>query len=239
MPVPSFVHQDLDALQVELTPHQLEQLDDTVRLTLEANTRFNLTAVTEPDAVWRWMVVDSLTALPGLDELEPGAVVIDVGTGGGFPGLPLAIARPTLRFTLVDATGKKATHVRRVAEALGLDHVKVLQERAEALGQDQRHRELYAAAVCRAVGAMNVLLELTLPLVAVDGRVLAMKGPKAEEELRVSGDALELLGAGDVAVFDAYPESFENDLVIISVIKMRTTPKRYPRASGLPKREPL
>ncbi|MEM1211090.1 MAG: 16S rRNA (guanine(527)-N(7))-methyltransferase RsmG [Planctomycetota bacterium] len=232
-------HPDLETIAPDLSPEQSDRLDRLVDLTLDANQRLNLTAIKDRDAVWSRMVLDSLTALPGLDQLPDGAAVLDLGTGGGFPGLPLAIARPQLRFTLVDATGKKADHVWATAESLGLSNTTVLQARAETLGQDPKHREAYDAVVCRAVGPMNVLLELTLPLVTVDGRLLAMKGPKAEHELQAAGDALDQLGAGDVAVFDAYPEGFDNDLVIVSILKDRRTPRDYPRAPGIPKKTPL
>ncbi|MEM6392083.1 MAG: 16S rRNA (guanine(527)-N(7))-methyltransferase RsmG [Planctomycetota bacterium] len=229
----------LNTIAPGLSPEQVNQLDQLVDLTLDANQRLNLTAIKDREGVASRMVLDSLTALPGLDQLNDGATVLDLGTGGGFPGLPLAIARPQLRFTLVDATGKKADHVRSTAESLGLSNTTVLQGRAETLGHDAKHREAYDAVVCRAVGPMNVLLELTLPLVSVAGQLLAMKGPKAEQELQDAGDALDLLGAGDVAVFDAYPDGFDNDLVIVSILKDRRTPRDYPRAPGVPKKTPL
>ncbi len=153
--------------------------------------------------------------------------------------MPCAIARPSLKWTLLDSTGKKAVHVRETAEALGLQRVEVIQDRAETLARQTGRREAYDAAVCRAVGPMNRLLEYCMPLIAVDGRLLAMKGPKVEQELEEAGDALDKLGAGELTVVDAYPEAFDNDLVIVSVIKERPTPKAYPRAPGIAKANPL
>jgi len=237
--VPDFVHADLAALGVELTAGQLGQLAGYLDRLLEANQRMNLTAVRERDAAWRRLIVDSLTVLPGLDGLPGGSRVVDVGTGGGMPGVPLAIARPDLRLLLADATGKKAAFVAEACAALGLDHVEAIQGRAETLGHDGRYRGVFDVAVCRAMGPVSVVLECCVPLVKVDGRVLAMKGPKAEQELRDASDALDKLGVGEVAVFEAYPETFDNGLVILSCVKTRPTPKAYPREPGLPKRSPL
>lgn len=243
MTIPDFVHDDLAALEIELSSGQLAQLADYLARVLDANTRTNLTAIKEPDAAWRRLIIDSLTVLPGIDDLEPvadGAVrIIDIGSGAGLPGLPLAIARPGVQVTMLETTGKKADFIRGCIEALGLTNAKVIQQRAETLGQDEQHRARYDAAVSRAVGAMPLVLEYSLPLVREGGRVLAMKGPRAEQELEASGDAMDKLGAGDLAVIDAYPESFENDLVIVSIIKDRPTPNAYPRLPGIPKKQPL
>lgn len=243
MTIPDFVHDDLAALEIELSSGQLAQLADYLARVLDANTRMNLTAIKEPDAAWRRLIIDSLTVLPGIDDLESaagGAVsIIDIGSGAGLPGLPLAIARPGVQVTMLETTGKKADFIRGCIEALGLDNAKVIQQRAETLGQDDQHRAQYDAAVSRAVGAMPLVLEYSLPLVREGGRVLAMKGPRAEQELEESGDAMDKLGGGDLAVIDAYPESFENDLVIVSIIKDRPTPNAYPRLPGIPKKQPL
>jgi 16S rRNA (guanine527-N7)-methyltransferase len=140
---------------------------------------------------------------------------------------------------MLETTGKKADFIRGCIAALGLSNARVIQQRAETLGQEAGHRGVYDAAVSRAVGAMALVLEYSLPLVREGGRVLAMKGPRVEQELAESGDALEKLGAGELAVIEAYPESFGNDLVIVSIIKDRSTPKAYPRQPGIPKKQPL
>jgi 16S rRNA (guanine527-N7)-methyltransferase len=237
--VPEFVREDLEGLGFELPEVLLDRLASFLALLLETNERINLTAVRDADEAWRRLIVDSLTPLPGLDDLDEGATLIDVGSGGGMPGIPLAIARPDLRVTLLEATGKKARFLESACRDLGLENVDVVPQRAETAGQDANHRERYDAAVCRAVGPMNVLLELCLPLVRIGGSLLAMKGPKAEEELQRAGDALDKLGAGELQVFDAYPETFANDLVIVQVAKDRATPKGYPRPPGVPKHDPL
>lgn len=239
MSIPDFVGDDLQALGFEVPDATLDQLEVFLDRLLEANTRMNLTAVRQRDAAWKRLIVDSLTVLPGLDDLEPGAKVIDIGSGGGLPGIPLAIARPDLVVTLLESTGKKVAFHREAIDAMGLSQVHTIQERAEVLGQDPSHRQQYDAAVSRAVGPMAEVLEYSLPLVRVGGRMLAMKGPKAGQELDAASDALATLGAGDLQVFDAYPESFDNDLVIVSVLKDRPTPRTYPRSAGIPHRCPL
>lgn len=243
MNVPDFVINDLAALEIALTDAQLAQLADYLARVLDANTRMNLTAVKEPDAAWRRLIVDALSVLPGIDDLEPVAggavIVIDIGSGAGLPGVPIAIARPEVQVTMLETTGKKAEFIGGCIDALGLENARVIQQRAETLGQDTEHRGKYDAAVSRAVGAMPLVLEYSLPLVREGGRVLAMKGPRAEQELEDSGDAMDILGGGDLAVIDAYPEAFGNDLVIVSIIKDRPTPKAYPRLPGIPKKQPL
>ncbi|XAL99552.1 16S rRNA (guanine(527)-N(7))-methyltransferase RsmG [Phycisphaeraceae bacterium D3-23] len=243
MTIPDFVHDDLAALEIDLPADQLARLADYLARILDANTRMNLTAIKEPDAAWRRLIVDSLSVLPGIDALSSATgtavKVVDIGSGAGLPGMPIAIARPDVFITMLETTGKKADFIRGCIEALGLSNAEVLQARAETAGQDIAHRGVYDAAVSRAVGAMSLVLEYSLPLVREEGRVLAMKGPRFEQELDDAGDALEKLGAGELAVIDAYPESFNNDLVIVSIIKERPTPKAYPRLPGLPKKQPL
>ena len=237
--IPPFVNNEMRELDIELTPEQLDQLARYLAMVLDENRTTNLTAVREEDAAWRRLIIDSLTVLPGLDELEPGSKVIDVGSGAGLPGMPVAIARPNLQITMLESTGKKAAFIQRAIDALGLPNAKVLQERAETAGQDPKYRESFDACINRAVGPMNVLLEFAMPLVQTGGRVLAMKGPRVEQELEDAGDALTLLGVSELAVIDAYPESFENDLVIVSIIKGSATPEDYPRLPGVPKKQPL
>ncbi len=237
--VPEPVRPLLSRLGVELEDAQLDQCAHFLSLLLEANRRFNLTAIRDPAEAWPRHIVDSLTALFALQSLESGDRLIDVGAGGGLPGIPLAIARPDLQVTLLEATGKKARFLESCVEALGLTHVSVVNDRAETIGQRSEHRQRYDVAVCRAIGPMNVLLELTMPLIRVGGMLVAMKGPKAEEELRACGDGLETLGAGQVNVFDAYPEDAPWDTVIVTVCKERPTPQAYPRLPGVPKQSPL
>lgn len=202
---------------------------------LETNKQFNLTAIRDADEAWMRHILDSLSLLPFLEGVE---TFIDVGSGGGLPGIPVAIVRPDLRVTLLEATGKKARFLASTAAALGLSNVTVLNDRAETVGQDKAHRARYDAAAARAVGPLRSLLELTLPLVKVGGIVLAMKGRQAERELQEAGDALMTLGAGEVHVYEALP-GLEDEASIVMIEKASTTPRPYPRLPGIPKHQPL
>lgn len=230
-----------ETIGLELEPAEREQLAAFLHLLLETNKQFNLTAIKEPDEAWLRHVLDSLSLLPHLGQSDSEAHTlraVDVGSGGGLPGVPLAITRPDVRFTLVEATGKKAKFLRRCADELGLTNLDVVNDRAETVGQDKAHRQRYDSAIARAVGPMNVLLELTMPLVRVGGRVLAMKGRRLEEELRDAGDALMLLGEGRIEVYEALPGVSE-DALIVEVTKGAGTPTEYPRRPGEPKTNPL
>ncbi len=241
-PVPAFVADELAAIDVTLSAAQLELLARYLDLLLETNKQFNLTAIKDPDAAWRRHIIDSLTLLPGLADVEAQSRVIDVGSGGGLPGIPIAIARPDLSLTLLEATGKKARFLERCVAELPLANATVLNLRAESAGRDIRHREKYEVVVCRAVGPMAELLEYTLPLARVGGRLLAMKGPSVERELEVAGDALAILGAGELQVIEAYPAGVQGpvaEALIVSVSKDHATPREFPRAPGMPRQEPL
>lgn len=230
-------------LGVEFEPGDLERLGRYLGMLLIANERANLTSITEPSEAWRKHILDSLTLLQVLAELPERARVIDVGTGGGVPGLPLAIVMPQLRFTLLEATGKKVEFLKQAAEALGLANVEVVQGRAEEVGQDRGektgtgrhggHREQYDAVVARAVGALNVLSELTVPLAKPSGIVALIKGQKAAEELEAAKEALHQLKA----VHEATIETPTGRIVVLS--KGAATPKMYPRRDGEPNRAPI
>jgi len=237
--VPGFVRADLQRLGLSISDDMLNNLARYLDMLLETNQRVNLTAIKDPDTAWRRLILDSLTLLPGLEMLETGARVIDVGAGGGLPGIPLAIARPDLSFTLLDATGKKVAFLESCVRALGLTHVKTIQNRAEVLGYEPEHRQQYDLATVRAVGKVAEIAEYCLPLVKLGGRMLAMKGRAAEAELADAGDALAVLGAGDLALIDAYPDGFDSELVLISIVKERQTPQAYPREPGTPRKTPL
>ena len=237
--VPDFVHSDLARLHIEVTEGELSALGRYLDLLLEVNEQFNLTAVRDRDQAWRRHIIDSLTLIPHLSDLAEGAKVADVGSGGGLPGLPLAITQPKLRFTMIEATGKKARFLERCVRELGLVNSRVVSARAETLGQDPAHRQRYDVAVCRALGPMRELLEYLLPLVRVGGEVLAMKGPTVAAEMDLAANAMTLLGAGGLEIIPAYPDEFEMDAVIVAVAKTGETPRRYPRPPGVPRHEPL
>ncbi|MCG8617215.1 MAG: 16S rRNA (guanine(527)-N(7))-methyltransferase RsmG [Desulfobacterales bacterium] len=222
-------------LGLELEAAERDRLAAYLELLLETNKRFNLTAIKDPAEAWQRHILDSLSLLPFVAESRS---VIDVGSGGGLPGIPLACVLPELPITLVEATGKKARFLATCASELGLGRVEVVTDRAETAGQGIKWRGRYDVAVARAVGPLNVLLELTMPFVRVGGRVLAMKGRRLDEELRDAGDALMVLGQGEIEVYEALP-GLERDAVIVEVAKRAATPKQYPRRPGELKTNPL
>ncbi len=237
--VPEFVGQGLQSLGLTCDDELVSRLGAYLDLLLTENQKFNLTAVRDRAQAWRRLILDSLTLVPELAQLPAGGSLIDVGSGGGVPGIPIAIAVPSLRVTLLEARGKKAKFLKHCATQLGLSTVRVVHQRAETVGQDGQHRQRYDVAVCRGVGPMRRILEYTLPLVRVGGRVMTIKGSTVEQELDEAGDAMTLLGAGQVQVMDAYLSADEQDAVIVSVEKDRVTPKAYPRGLGIPQQSPL
>jgi 16S rRNA (guanine527-N7)-methyltransferase len=227
---------DAPALRDRLPPGFAEAAERYVALLLDANARMNLTRVTAPADVARLHLLDALAALPILDDVAPRRA-LDLGTGGGVPGLVLAMARPGVRWTLVDSVRKKADAVRGFAEALALD-VTVVAERAEILGREPAHREAHDLVTARACAGLPVLAEYALPMLTVGGMLLAWKGPIAADELRDGAAAAALLGG-------APPESRPVDVPalgahrFVTVRKIAPTSHRFPRRPGEPARRPL
>jgi 16S rRNA (guanine527-N7)-methyltransferase len=230
---------DAPSLAASLPSGYLDRAERFVALLLEANQRLNLTRVVSPADVARLHLLDALAALPLLDAAVPGPAV-DLGSGGGVPALPLALARPDRDWTLVDSVAKKAAVLREMAAALGLGRVTVLAERAETLGQDRRHRERFAVATARALAPLPVLAELALPLVQVGGALLAWKGPVGEEadEVRRGRTAAAQLGGGRLELVDPGLPALGGHRFVV-VRKERPTPARFPRRPGEPARRPL
>jgi 16S rRNA (guanine527-N7)-methyltransferase len=199
---------------------------------LETNRAFNLTAVTNPSVAWSKHIVDSLSLAPALRARADLKQVVDVGSGGGLPGIPLAIALPDRSFTLLESTGKKARFLAETSQALGLANVRVVEDRAESFGQGAG-RGRFDAVTSRAVSRLPVLLELTLPLLRANGLCLALKGEQAELEVEEAARALRLLG-GVVRELQRTPTG-----TIVPVEKCAPTPDRYPRRPGEPKKTPL
>ncbi|MEQ8317575.1 MAG: 16S rRNA (guanine(527)-N(7))-methyltransferase RsmG [Phycisphaerales bacterium] len=229
---PAFLAQAAE-LGVAFEPGEIEKLGRFLAILLHANTRMNLTAIKDPSEAWTRHILDSLTLMAPLAELPEGATVIDVGTGGGVPGVPLAIVRPDLRFTLLDATAKKTAFVRAVLDVLGVEHATVVTARAEQAARDPEHRDAYDAAIARAVGPTATIAELATPFVKPGGVTLLIKGEKAGEELENAKSALHLLLSAHAGTL----ETPTGRIVILE--KLRPTPKAYPRGNGEPKRKPL
>jgi 16S rRNA (guanine527-N7)-methyltransferase len=217
----------------------LNAVEAFVGLLLDANRVMNLTRVTLPDEVARLHLLDALAALPLIDGLAPDEA-IDLGSGGGVPALPLALARPQMRWTLVDSVGKKAAVLRDFTAFLGMRNVTILAERAETLGRDRANRERYDLVTARACAPLPVLAELALPLLATGGSLVAWKGPlrESDEELRNGRTALDELGAGPARFVEAGLAPLGGRGFVVAA-KVRSTPRRFPRRPGEPARHPL
>jgi 16S rRNA (guanine527-N7)-methyltransferase len=226
------------AIGLELTPNQLAQFAAYETLLVEWNERISLTAIREPRQIRIRHFLDSLTCATVMGPLD-GSSLIDIGTGAGFPGIPLKIAFPDLRLTLVDSVVKKAHFLELIAMELGLKEVTVIADRAEALGQDTRYRETFDWAAARAVADLRVLVELLLPLVCVGGRVLAQKGESAPDEVASAGSAISALGGGRVSLSAVSLPETDKTHYLITVPKVHPTDKRYPRRAGIPAKRPL
>lgn len=224
---------DLEENQIALFHRYLQEL-------VEWNKKINLTAIVEPREVQAKHFLDSLTvslAIPR--EVMSQGTLVDVGSGAGFPGLPLKILWPGLRVTLVESVGKKAAFLRHLVEALELEGVEVRNQRAESLAQDPRFRETFDVAVSRAVADMSTLAELTLPFCKVGGTAVAQKKSDIEDEMRRSERAVSLLGGalGRTQVVDMEEIGEPRWLVVLT--KLAASPLRYPRRPGLPAKRPL
>ncbi len=207
---------------------------------LAVNEHLNLTAITEPEAVILRHYADSLVLA---DLIPEGATVADIGSGAGFPALPLAIARPDLRITAIDGTGKRVRYMQETAELLGLSSFTALTLRAEAGAKDPAMRGKFTVATARAVAALPILSELCLPYVKVGGLFLAMKSREAEAELVTASRAIRTLGGGDVSLEERTLTSPNEPeplcRVVISVRKLTPTPAQYPRDFAQMKKKPL
>ena len=223
---------------LDLPPLIESNLRELITLMLDYNTRVNLTSIRQPDAAWNKHILDSLQALQ-TRIFDGERSVIDVGAGAGFPGLPLAIARPgELKLTFVESVNKKCEFIRQMNDKFDLNAV-ILNERAEVLGQNYEYRAKYDIATARAVGGLTEVAELTLPFVAPHGYAVLWRGKDAESEAREFKWPLSRLGGVVQEVLPYELPHGEMTYYLTIIQKKSPTPKTFPRAVGVPKREPL
>jgi 16S rRNA (guanine527-N7)-methyltransferase len=225
-------------LGLRLSSSQLAALACYESELLDWNTRFNLTAIDTPETIRVKHFLDSLTCLLVMKD-RPIERVIDVGSGAGFPGIPIKIVYPTIRLTLLDSVGKKTDFCRHVVKKLNLDKVEVIQGRAEDLGKLSEHREQYDWALARAVAVLSVLAEYLLPLVRVGGGMLAMKGESALAEAHAAEKAMRLLGGNIKRLLPVTLPGIADERYLLVVDKVVATPGQYPRRTGVPAKKPL
>ncbi|MBP3697790.1 MAG: 16S rRNA (guanine(527)-N(7))-methyltransferase RsmG [Clostridia bacterium] len=224
------------SLGVELGEDALEKFDMLAELLIEQNKTMNLTAITDPDEVVIKHFADSISLLSAINP-EQNAKILDLGTGAGFPGIPLLITRPDIRLTMVDSTAKKLRYVADTVEKLGLE-AETLHARAEEAGKNADYREQYDIVCSRAVAALNVLSEYCLPFVKVGGVFVAMKSAKAEEEIADAKKAIGILG-GKIIDKKTFTLSDGGERTLIIIKKISQTSPKYPRVSAQISKKPL
>ena len=219
---------------IDLTQKQIEDLVEFKNLLIFYNQKFNITTITEEKDIYVKHFLDSVLEK---DYFKKDSSVIEIGSGGGFPSIPLKILRRDLSFKLVESTGKKCLFLNEVAKQLKLENVEVLNARAEDLGKDKKYREKFDYATARAVARLNTLCEYCMPLVKVGGSFISLKGI-AEEEIEESKNAIKVLG-GKISSVNEYELLQEGKRTIIDIKKIEVTPSIYPRGNGKERKSPL
>jgi 16S rRNA (guanine527-N7)-methyltransferase len=232
------VHAAQQLFGIRLTGRQVAALIKFEDELLAWNERFNLTAIRDPEGIRTKHFLDSFSCSLAWKD-NPPKRLIDVGTGAGFPGIPLKILYPSMALTLVESVGKKAAFCRHMVEVLKLETVEVLTARAEELGQLPAYRESYDWAVARAVAALPVLAEYLLPLAKVGGRMLAQKGHSGPAEAHTSEQALKLLGGRIRNLLAVTLPGVAEERYLVVIDKVAATPPQYPRKPGFPAKKPL
>ena len=221
---------------MELSDKQIAQFNLYYELLTAKNKVMNLTAITEYNDVVKKHFIDSMMISRVLDMKKINSLC-DVGTGAGFPGIPLKIVYPHLHLTLVDSVGKRVNFLSEVVEKLGLEDVEAIHSRTEDLAHNSKYREKYDLVTARAVASMNVLAEYCIPYAKIDGYFAAYKSGNIEEEIENAKNAVKTLG-GKIEKMDMF-ELYEMGRSIVLIRKVNSTPKKYPRKAGTPSKNPL
>ena len=223
-------------VNIEIDAKKEEQFYNYMKLLLEWNEKINLTAITEQNDIILKHFIDSITINKYIEQSNS---IIDIGTGAGFPGIPLKIMNQNKKITLVDSLNKRINFLNEVCKEISLENIQCIHARAEELASDLEYRENYETVVSRAVARLNVLTEYMLPFVKKGGLCICMKGPNIDGELEEAKNAIKVLG-GKIKSVESFflPDSdIERNVIIIE--KVAETPKKYPRKAGLPSKQPI
>ena len=223
-------------IDIVFTEEQLEQFYKYMNLLIEWNEKINLTAIIEAKEIILKHFIDSLTIIK---YMEPNKTLIDIGTGAGFPGIPVKILRKDLKITLLDSLNKRIKFLNEVIEKLSLKNITTTHARIEEYAKNKEYREKFDIATSRAVANLTTLTEYMLPMVKVKGKAICMKGAEVDEEMLKSKNSIKILGGKiyKVEEFKLPKSEYKRNLIIIE--KTNTTPNKYPRKPGIPSKEPL
>ena len=223
-------------LGVRFFVEQQEQFFEYMKLLIKWNERMNLTAITDPDEIILKHFIDSITILK---EIKDDSKLVDVGTGAGFPGIPLSIMNPTLKITLVDSLNKRLIFLQEVVKELKLKNVEIIHARAEELGQNKEYRESFDVATSRAVANLSTLSEYLIPLVKINGKVISMKASGAQNEINEARKAIKVLGGSIEKIEEFNLPQTDIGRTIIVIKKKEETNRKYPRKAGIPSKDPI
>lgn len=223
---------------IVLSDDTLEKFEKFRQMMLETNKFLNLTSITEEEEVNYKHFLDSLLPLVKV-EMKQDASLIDIGTGGGFPGMPIKFYRDDLKITLLDSLNKRIKFLKNTISEMNINNIEAIHGRAEELGRTKSYREQYDYGISRAVSRLNTLVEYSLPFIKVGGSFISMKGPSGKEETEEAQNAIKTLG-GEITDIISYNLDYENsDRTLIVIKKVSPTPRKYPRGGGKPKNKPL
>lgn len=226
----------LEKIQIDIEKEKIEKFYKYMNILLEWNKNINLTAITNPEEIILKHFIDSLTIEKYINRSES---IIDIGTGAGFPGIPLKIFREDITVTLVDSLNKRIKFLEYVIDKLNLKNIQAIHGRAEELGKNKNYREKYDIATSRAVANLSTLSEYLIPFIKINGRCICMKGPDIEEEIKNGKNAIKVLGGKIIKNdFLTLPNS-DIKRNIITIKKLEKTPIKYPRKPGTPSKEPI
>lgn len=226
----------IEQIGLNITDEQIKQFYNYMNLLLKWNEEVNLTAITDPDDIILKHFIDSLTIAKNI---EDNAKIADVGTGAGFPGLPLKILKPKTEMVLIDSLNKRIKFLNNVIDFNNVANICAVHARAEEIGHNKKYRQQFDVVTSRAVAKLNVLLEYMMPLVKIGGKCICLKGPNIEEELKEAENAINILGGKINNVEKITLPDSDNKRTIVEVLCVKQLPNKYPRKAGTPSVSPL
>ena len=231
-----FLEESFEKLNIPFDNSVIEMFEQYMDGILEWNKKINLTAITDREEFISKHFVDSVLSYNFREYIDADSI-IDIGTGAGFPGIPLAIVSPDKKFVLADSLNKRLKVINELASKIGIDNIETVHGRAEELARNKKYREAFALCISRAVANLAVLCEYCLPFIKVGGHLLAYKGPDAEEEVKMAEKAIKILGGKLIEIVSVDLDGYDHNIVVIE--KIHKTPSKYPRKAGTPGKEPI